>query len=385
MCSGIEHDGFLNGYIAVATVLTSSTAITTITDDRTWSISHYYTPASFTSIQNAGGVVTPAPLEAIQGTISSPISNAVPAMFIESVGSNAGSITDPSSSPGALKVYAAGNGGGSSNVFAGQFISDVRTAQTRVSTGAIGVYGQASLNCPGCTGTTSANSAAAFAGWFVAWDNGQNAFGTSAAEIDTHWSQASRAYASRVGLTIGNGFSSNNATNDWGIQLSGYGYGIALDNSNAGAALSSVRHLWVRNTGSATVDNNTTILAFESGQLGMYNYGLDFRNAAPSGKTTGFFNTGGCCAIIENSGDLNQLGKIGVVGHNLAGVCTFSSSTSCTSTFTDAYSVVPICVVTQQGTPSIFYGVGPTTTQITIHASASNSNAVNWICIADPN
>jgi hypothetical protein len=100
----------------------------------------------------------------------------------------------------------------------------------------------------------------------------------------------------------------------------------------------------------------------------------NFRNAAPGGSNLGFNNAGGCCAIIENGGDLNQLGKIGNPpgGHNLAGVCTFSASTTCTSTFTNPYVVIPICLVTQQGPSSIFYGVGPTTTGILIYASASN-------------
>jgi hypothetical protein len=232
-------------------------------------------------------------------------------------------------------------------------------------------------------------------------DNGQNALSSAGEEIDTSWTQSGRLFAARRGLNVVNFPSTSQIDNDWGIAVAGYGYGLVFSyvGGDGSTIATKAQDILIRSDGTLANNNKTTVLAFETAstwpgatyQPGKFNYGIDFRGASPNLSDTGFNNSGGCCAIVTNKGDLSQLGKIGNPpgAANLAGVITVPAGTTSGSVgFTDAYTAVPICVVTPQKSAGGTWWVSSTATAVTVNLQSPAPTGglnMNWICIANPN
>jgi hypothetical protein len=73
-----------------------------------------------------------------------------------------------------------------------------------------------------------------------------------------------------------------------------------------------------------------------------------------------------------------------VANNDLAGFCTAASATTCTVTFTTAYTAAPVCTANDT---SAVVTVQPTatTTQLVITTSGSTSDKFSYICIGNPN
>lgn len=92
-------------------------------------------------------------------------------------------------------------------------------------------------------------------------------------------------------------------------------------------------------------------------------------------------------SLVLNSGGGSHIKQVASNG-DLSGVISISSSTSGTHTFAVNYSSAPVCTVTQQGlsaSPTVYFGVGVTTSTITVYASASGTYSVGYTCIGNPN
>jgi hypothetical protein len=72
-----------------------------------------------------------------------------------------------------------------------------------------------------------------------------------------------------------------------------------------------------------------------------------------------------------------------IVGSDFAGLVTMGTGTptGCVITFATAYTAVPLCVVTWQGTPLVAQNWTTTATAITLVQTATSSNKVNYICV----
>jgi len=355
-----------------------------------------YEPVAFTS----SGVETDPRAgitQIFRGTTSSPVADGHPEIFTEIVsGQNIGT-ADPSTAPAALRSWAimttpnASCSSGCQGAFAGDFVGLQTVPGPQTSSGWNGVVSLhvvSKLDCSTCTGTTGTNAADMTSLWVQIFDLGNNGSSSAAEEIDTDWTQASRPYASRRGLNIVNfpgtgttAGSSGDSTNDWGALVSGYGYGVVFDNTTSGGYTTPTRNdIWIR-SGNSSVNPHTTVLAFEATATNL-NFGLDFRNAT-------FNGAGGCCAIIEAVGTANELGRIGTVNgsaaNSLAGSCLFSSSTTCSVTFDNAYNNAPRCFASSVNAGAIAFQVSSTPTGITITAPSSISATANYFCVGNTN
>ena len=133
-------------------------------------------------------------------------------------------------------------------------------------------------------------------------------------------------------------------------------------------------------TGAVTEGATTITSLTDSGGLNVQN-----------GSTTNFSGN-----VILNAASANLIlngGKgqhIELTGTNsdTAGAIPIAASTSGAYSFTTPWTSAPVCVVSQQGlsaSPTVFFGVGVTTTTLTVYASASGTYTVGYHCVGNPN
>jgi hypothetical protein len=71
--------------------------------------------------------------------------------------------------------------------------------------------------------------------------------------------------------------------------------------------------------------------------------------------------------------------------NDLAGVCTASAATTCTVSFTTAYTATPVCTATDVTGTTTVSKVTPATGSLIITTAASSSDAIDYICFGSPN
>lgn len=73
-----------------------------------------------------------------------------------------------------------------------------------------------------------------------------------------------------------------------------------------------------------------------------------------------------------------------IVGNNMAGTVTMgTSATGCVITFSPAWAVAPICVVTWIATPLASQSYVTTTTAITTTQTSTSNNVLKYVCIGN--
>jgi hypothetical protein len=94
--------------------------------------------------------------------------------------------------------------------------------------------------------------------------------------------------------------------------------------------------------------------------------------------------------VIEGTNNLLFNGGKGqhinpqAAGNDIAGTCTAAAATTCTVTFTTAYTAAPTCTVTDQTNITTAKAL-PSTTNLVITTSAASSDVFSYICIGNPN
>jgi len=106
----------------------------------------------------------------------------------------------------------------------------------------------------------------------------------------------------------------------------------------------------------------------------------------PSTNTTGNVSVGGNLTVTGNIGFIGGKREHFIThaaNNDYAGTCTALSSATCTVTFTTAYTVAPVCTVTDQ-TNITAVKATPTTGSLVITTSASSSDTFAYICVGNP-
>jgi hypothetical protein len=101
-------------------------------------------------------------------------------------------------------------------------------------------------------------------------------------------------------------------------------------------------------------------------------------------SSAGSFTANGNNTTIGFGGNKGQHFITQAAASDTAGTCTAAAATTCTVTFTTAYTSAPSCTVTDQ-TNIIAFKALPSTTNLVITTTSASSDVFSYICIGNPN
>lgn len=131
--------------------------------------------------------------------------------------------------------------------------------------------------------------------------------------------------------------------------------------------------------------NNQNAIFLNSGSL---NFRVGNNNCAAVDSSGRFAQSCNVDTFLNGplsfNGSKGQHFKTQAATNDLAGTCTASASTTCTVTFTTAYTSAPSCTATDQ-TNITTVKVTPSTTTLVITTVASSSDVFAYHCIGNPN
>ena len=109
--------------------------------------------------------------------------------------------------------------------------------------------------------------------------------------------------------------------------------------------------------------------------------GLATTGAVPVGNTTGGANVAGDITLTSGKG---QHVNTQAANNDFAGTCTAAAATTCTVTFTRAYTSAPVCTATD-ATNITTLKVTPSTGSLVITTTGATSDVFDYICVGNPN